>query len=355
MQTTSFRNADDMLTYFAYLQADWKLGEKTGLLGGVRYDGNETYGGKLNPSLGLQQTIAKGLVFKLSAGTGFKAPDFKNRYQVFVNPTSNYMVIGTEVLKETLTQLQHNNEISEIRQLLLQQVAGNLKPERSVSLNAGFSWQASSVFKLELGGFFHDLKNQINSIQVATGTGNRLIFTYQNLPSSFNTGLETSVSWQPFTGLELGGGYQYLVAKDRSVKDSILSGHYPYYKVRNNATGETFESKPSDYWGIENRSRHMINLHTVYHWTAAGIHLSVRANYRGKYPFGDANNNAFIDRYDQFVEGFWLLNASIEKRLLRDHLRLRITADNMLDHTDRLMPGQPGRIVLVGVQYRFFR
>jgi outer membrane receptor for ferrienterochelin and colicins len=354
MTTTSHRNADDMITYFSYLQADWKIGNKTDVVGGLRYDGNNTYRGKVNPSIGLQQKLSNTWLFKLSAGTGFKAPDFKTRYQVFVNPTSNYMVIGTEILRETLDQMQKNNEISEIRQYLLSQTADNLKAERSVSVNASFNWKPSEKIKVEFGGFYHDLRNQINSIQVATGTGNRLIFTYQNLPRSFNTGIEASFSWQPLPGLEFNGGYQYLIAKDRSVKDSILAGRYPYYKVRNNETGETFDSKPSDYWGVENRSRHMANLRLFYHWADAGISISLRANYRGKYPFGDANNNAFIDRFDQFVDGFWLLNASIEKRLLKDHLQVRITADNIADYTDRLMPGQPGRIVLVGLQYRFF-
>lgn len=80
----------------------------------------------------------------------------------------------------------------------------------------------------------------INSLQVATGTGKRQIFIYQNLPSSFNKGVEASFRWLPVKGLELTGGYQYLVAKDRSVKDSIEAGNYPWYKIRDNATGQTY-------------------------------------------------------------------------------------------------------------------
>ncbi|HRE51648.1 MAG TPA: TonB-dependent receptor [Flavitalea sp.] len=270
-------------------------------------------------------------------------------------PSVNYLVIGAEVLQQTLDQMQHNGEISEIRHYLLQQIAGNLKPERSLSLNAGFAGKTANHFKWELGGFYHDLQNQINSIQIATGTGNRLIFSYQNLPRSFNAGIEGSFSWTPVAALEINGSYQYLAAKDRSVKDSILAGAYPWYKVRNNATGETIDSRPSDYWGLENRSRHMANLRLFYHWANAGINFSFRVNYRGKYPFGDANNNNFIDRYDTYVSGFFLLNASMEKRLFKDHLSIRLTADNILDHTDRLIPGQPGRIILLGASYRWFK
>ncbi|MGE9313626.1 TonB-dependent receptor [Niabella sp. CJ426] len=355
MNSTAFNSPGAMYNYFVYLQADWRLTDRTAVVGGVRYDGNNNYGGAINPSLGLQHRLSSKLELKLATGTGFKAPDFKNRYQVFVNPASNYMVIGTEVLKETLDQLQQNNEISEVRQWLLQQVAGKLDAEKSISLNASLTWKPTNQLKWEIGGFYHSLRNQINSIQIATGTGNRLIFTYQNLPSSFNTGLETSFSFNPIYGLEINGGYQWLVAKDRTVKDSIAAGNYPWYKVRNNLTGETFDSQPSDYWGIENRSRHMANLRLFYKWDVPDISFSFRMNYRGKYPFADANNNNFIDRYDQFVEGFFLLNAHIEKRLFKDHLRIKATVDNILDYRNRLIPGQPGRIILLGLSYRLFR
>lgn len=355
MNSTAFYNPGAMYNYFAYLQADWRLTDRTSMVGGVRYDGNNKYGGSINPSIGLQHRINSKLELKLAAGTGFKAPDFKNRYQVFVNPASNYMVIGTEVLTETLDQLQQNNEISEVRQWLLQQVAGKLAAEKSISLNASLGWRLTEKFKWEIGGFYHSLRNQINSIQIATGTGNRLIFTYQNLPSSYNSGLETSFTFSPVYGLEINGGYQYLVAKDRTVSDSISVGNYPWYKVRNNLTGETFDSRPSDYRGIENRSRHMANLRVFYKWEAPQISFSFRMNYRGKYPFADANNNNFIDRYDQFVEGFFLLNAHIEKRLFKDHLRLKATVDNILNYRNRLIPGQPGRLIIAGLSYRFFK
>jgi len=50
-----------------------------------------------------------------------------------------------------------------------------------------------------------------------------------------------------------------------------------------------------------------------------------------------------------------MVNATVEKRLLKDHLSIRITADNMTDYTDRLMPAQPGRIILLGVTYRWYK
>lgn len=355
LSNNAYAQADDMLTGFAYLQGEWLPYATTAITGGLRYDRHNSYGGRINPSLGLQQQLNSWLSFKLAVGTGFKTPDFKNRYQVFLNPLSNYMVIGTEVLAETLAQLEAAGEISEIRQYVFKQVAGNLQPERSVSLNAGFQVKPSDKLKLEAGAFYHAIRNQINSIRVATGSNNRQIFTYQNLPKSFNTGVEGSLSWTPLTGLEVNAGYQFLIAKDESVGDSIRAGNFPWYKIRNNETGETRSSKPADYWGIENRSRHMANLRIFYSWKKMGINASLRVNYRGRYAFGDANNNAFIDRYDTFVDGFFMVNATVEKRLLKDHLSIRITADNMTDYTDRLMPAQPGSIILLGATYRWYK
>lgn len=355
LSNNAYTNAADMTAGFAYLQADWQLLSATSLTGGVRYDHHNSYGGRFNPSLGLQQKINSWLSFKAAVGSGFKTPDFKNRFQVFVNPLSNYMVIGADVLNETLAQLEAAGQLSEVRQYVLKQVAGNLQPEKSTSFNVSFQFKPAGQLKVEAGAFYHSIRNQINSIRVATGSNNRQIFTYQNLPKSYNKGFEGSVSWQPMASLEVSGGYQFLIAKDLSVEDSIRAGNFPWYKVRNNETGETRTSKPSDYWGIENRSRHSANLRLFYSWKKAGVNASFRVNYRGKYAFGDANNNAFIDQYDTFVQGFFLLNATIEKRLLRDHISLRITADNLLDYSDRLMPAQPGRILLIGATYRFFK
>lgn len=166
----------------------------------MRYDRHNNFGGRLNPSLGLQQKIAGAFTLKLSAGTGYKTPDYKNRYQVFLNPLSNYMVIGTEVVTETLQQLDAAGQISEIGEFLLNRIAGNLQPKTSVSLNAAIQYKPGNNFKVEAGVFHHDIHNQINSIQVATGSGNRQIFTYHNLPKSVNKGFDASFWWMPVAG-----------------------------------------------------------------------------------------------------------------------------------------------------------
>lgn len=341
---------------FAFVQGDWQLNPKMGLVGGVRYDLTNTYGSRLNPSIGLQYQVLPKLTFKAGLGTGFKAPDFKSRYLVFYNPTANYLVIGNEVLRQTLAQLQTQGQISEIRQYLLNQLDQNLQPEKSTSINLSLAWHPKENIKIEAGVFHHSLRNQINSIQVATGSGNRNIYTYQNLPQAINKGLDFSLSISPLKNLEIGAGYQYLIAKDLSVIDSIKTGHYPYNQnIHDPATGKSYPPGTADYWGIENRSRHMLNLKAFYQYRPWDASINLRVNYRGKYPFGDRNGNQFIDRYDTFVKGFFMFNAAIEKKLMKQHFSIRFTADNIFNYTDRLMPGQPGRVFLLGLTYRLYR
>jgi len=356
MNDISLTNPGSVNNGFAFLQGDWQLSKALGLVGGLRYDLTNAYGSKLNPSLGLQYKVIPTLTFKAGAGTGFKAPDFKSRYLVFYNPAANYLVIGNEVLRQTLNQLDQQGQISEIRAFLLNQLDQHLLAERSTSLNVILEWKPKDQLKIEGGVFQHSLYNQINSIQVATGTGNRNIFTYQNLPKAVNKGVDLSVSISPVKNLELSAGYQYLIAKDLSVIDSIKTGHYPYNQnIHDPATGNSYPPKPGDYWGIENRSRHMANFKAFYNYRPWDANLNIRINYRGKYPFGDRNGNQFIDRYDTFVNGFLMLNAAFEKKLLKQHLGIRLTVDNILNYTDRLIPGQPGRVVLAGLTYRFYQ
>lgn len=356
MNNIALTNPGTLGTAFGYLQGDWQLIKSIDLVGGLRYDHTGSYGGKVNPSFGLQYKLTPELTLKAGIGSGFKAPDFKTRYLVFYNPTSNYMVIGSEVLKHTLSQLEQQGQISEIREYQLRQLDKNLQAERSTSVNAGFVWHSKQIMKIEGGVFYHDIRNQINSIQIATGAGNRNIYSYQNLPRAVNKGIDASLTVNLMQDLELGFGYQYLIAKDRSVADSIRVGHYPYNQnIHDAATGKSYAPGTSDYWGLENRSQHMGNLSAFYVYRPWNLSINARVTYRGKYPFADRNGNHFIDRYDTFVKGHFLVNAALEKKLLKGNLSIRLNADNLLDYTDRLMPGQMGRVISTGLTYRFYQ
>ncbi len=60
----------------------------------------------------------------------------------------------------------------------------------------------------------------------------------------------------------------------------------------------------------------MANLQLFYEYKPFGLSLSVRVNYRSKAGFQDMDNNGYIDRYDAYVDGYALFNASVQKKIL---------------------------------------
>ncbi|MBE9586197.1 TonB-dependent receptor [Mucilaginibacter sp. JRF] len=339
---------------YAYLQGDVIINPKWSAVGGIRYDHTNNYGGRLNPSLGLQYHVSPALSFKAGLGTGFIAPDLRKRFQVFTNITQGYTVLGADILRDALQELQNTGEVSEIRESVLNQLPATLRPERSTSYNAGLVLTPSTKIKVEASIFYHSLRDFINFIQIGTKTNGQQIFTYQNLANAVNKGFEVSASASVIKNLNANFGYQYLITKDKRVEDQIRRGQYPYNKIRNNNTGETSASVTGDYIGLENRSRHMVNANFTYQ-APANITLTLRANYRGKYGWGDDNNNLFLDRYDIFVRGFVLVYSSVEKRLMNSRLSLILSGENLFDYTDPLMPGQIGRTLTAGLTWRFYK
>ncbi len=343
-------------TAFAYLQTEWKPIDQILTTIGLRYDYTNVYNGQVSPSMGIQYHISPTLTLKAGSGMGFKSPDYKMRYQVFYNPSANYMVVGTDRVRDIIDAMNHSGELSSKNTYMLDLAAGNLKAESSWSNNLGLDWAPNQKLKTDLSIFYHRINDQIHSIGVGQGTQIGQIYTYRNLPKAVNKGLEFATAYQMTRDLELSVGYQFLIAKDLSVLDSIQAGNYPYNKlIINPVTGESWSPTTQDYWGIENRSRHMVNLKALYEYRPWNMVFNLRANIRGKYPFQETTTNQFIDKYDAFVPDHTLLNLTIEKRLLKNRLTLRLIADNILGFTHEYMPGQPGRVILGGLSYRWFK
>lgn len=342
-------------TAFAFLQSEWIILQPLRATVGLRYDQTNVYNGRISPSAGLQYQLTEKLLLKAGTGAGFKAPDYKMLYQVFYNPTANYLVVGNERLRGITDEMYKNGELSDRNSYLVNLLAGNLKAEKSWSNHLGLTWNPRKNLRAEVSLFYHRIKDQINAVNVGTGTSVSQIYTYRNLPSVENRGLEFSMNYQLSKDLNVSLGYQYLEAKDRSVVDSIRAGRYPYNQYNNARTGEYRASRESDYWGIEDRSRHMLNLKAHYTYAPWKSSISIRANYRGKYPFQETNGNQFIDDGDKFVPYHTLVNLTLDKRILQDRVTFRVVADNLFDFTSRYMLGQPGRVMMAGLTYRFYQ
>lgn len=339
----------NMYNYFGYVQANYKPAEKYEIIAGIRYDGNNVYGGKVNPTFGAGYHPSKKLSFKFSAGRGFKAPTYAQLYQVFTNVTQGYTVIGANNFEEKVKELQAIGTIQQLWPIADRITA--LKPETSTSLNLGATWKPFTSTEFSINGFYNNIRNQIFSQQVGIMKNGQQLYSFFNIAKAFTRGIEVNAKWNPLPGFSIAAGYQLLEAKDRGVIDSIKAGVPQYSTVR--ADGGLRKATTSDYFNLPNRSRHNANIQLFYEQPKLGIGASLRGTYRGKYGFMDQDNNLYIDPYDVFVDGYFMASASIRKNLLKDQFTLQLTVDNILDYTDYLMPAQPGRMFVAGLMWRF--
>ena len=348
LQASRYGDQRQMNNGFAYLQADYKPVERLGLLAGMRYDVHNIYGWQISPRMGIRYTVNDLLTLKGTAGTGFKAPSFQQLYLSFTNPGAGYTVLGADVFESEINRMREAGEIAAVYPI--SEEIGNLEAEHSASFNAGFVLTPSSAFSLEANVFHNNIRNMIFEELVAMKQNGSQVFSYRNIEEAFTQGLETNVQWELLDGLEFSAGYQLLFAKDRGVIDEIKAGN----KQVRTREGRSRTAEPSDYFNLSNRSHHMANAKLFYEYEPFRMSASLRVNYRGRYGLGDRNYpNNFIDPYDLFVEGYTLLNATIEKQLFQKKLSVQLICDNITNYSNHLIPNLPGRQFLVALSWRF--
>lgn len=351
-------NVNEIKSYFAYTQANWSILSKLKITLGLRYDHIVDYGWRLDPSMALEYKLLPTLSVKAAYGTAFKAPDIKKLYQVFYNPSANYFTIGSSVLRNIINQMLEAGQASQYElEEVYNEIKGKmLNAEMSKSYNLSLVYETrNKLFKAEGSVFHHAITNQINTVLIGTDIDRRMIYSYRNNAKAYYEGMEFSVSVTPFANFQLGGGYQYLRARDRTVENEIREGGKFYSPLFDPNTGYVnYTPSSRNYWGIENRSRNMLNAKAFYTYRPWNMSASFRVNFRGKYPFSDKNNNGYMDRYDTFVKGHYLLNAGIEKKLIDNRLSIRLNTENLLNFVDPKVPAQPGRTFFAGLAYNFY-
>lgn len=345
--------------YFAYSQANWDITPKLELTFGLRYDKIVDYGWRLDPSAALQYNILPNLTAKMAYGTAFKAPDMRKLYQVSYDPGINSMVLGTYTMRDVINSLRESGRVSQYElEPIYDEIKGlALNAEMSKSYNFSLIWESSNQkLRAEASAFYHDITNQINRVLIGMDIDGGLIYSYRNNPEAYYQGADFSFTYSPINDLHISGGYQFLLAKDRSIANEIREGG-KYFDPLFDPIGGTVNYTPSakDYWGMENRSNHMFNARMFYTYQPLQMTFNFRLNYRGKYAFSDRNTNGYLDRFDTFVRGHYLLNAGIEKKFPAQHLALRATIENMLNFVDPKTPFQPGRTYFVGLTYNLYK
>jgi outer membrane receptor for ferrienterochelin and colicins len=350
-------------TDYAFFQHEWMPLREFTIIAGGRYDHNSIYGGQFSPKLSTRFELNKKISFKASFGVGFKSPDFRQLYLNFTNQAGGgYSVFGTEIVTEKLSALQSQGLIQSY--LLDPALIGKLKAETSLAINLGGRAEVLPKLMLDFNFFRNTVENLIENQLVAVNTSGQSIYSYRNVQRALMQGLEADFGY-PVTGkLSMSLGYQLLYAKDRDVMDQVDKGEVYW---RDPATLVTQRLKPSEYFGLYNRSRHSGNFKIFYRDKEKRIEASLRVIYRGKFGLGgisgniqgesalpsDRNNNSILDSYDNFVSGYFLVNLSMAHSL-DNGLRFQVGIDNLLNYTDPVqIPNLPGQLSYVSISYPF--
>src|SRR5699024_5770703 len=251
-------------SYFGLFQHEWMPSSNWDIIAGFRYDGHSEYSTQLSPKLSARYKLFDWLHLRASAGSGFKAPDFRQLFLDFTNPTVGYTVFGSSSAKERIEELRERDQIEQI--LIPLNRLEEIRAEQSWAYNAGIDLFPTDQLTIRINGFRNNVDDLIESAPVATKNNGQSIFTYFNLDEVYTQGIETQLRWQPSNQLELSAGYQLLDARRKvsETRDIV------------NDQGEVVERESSSYEPMFNRSRHSANVKLFYNWEAPAIDANLR-------------------------------------------------------------------------------
>lgn len=350
VEATRYEEKKHFTSNYIYFQYEWIPLPKLNVIVGGRYDAHSVYHSQFSPKFSIQYNALSWLSLQGSMGVGFKAPDFRQLYLNFTNAVAGYSVFGSQEVQMGIARLQSEGQISELLMDLSQ--FGDIRAESSIAYNLGFQLKPTSKASVNINLFRNNIRDLIQTQAVARKTNGQSVFSYFNLEQVFTQGVETDVSYLLSKPICLSLGYQFLVAKDISVIDQLNRGEV---YARDPETQATYRVNESDYGGLFNRSRHMLNVKAFYDDKEKGWSGSLRMIYRGRYGFGDRNGNAILDTYSEYVAGYLTVNVSMAKTF-RNILKLQVGCDNLFDHTDpEFITALPGRLLWTSMSVNLSR
>ena len=149
LERTNISTKPKLKSQFIYFQYDWILNKKLNVVSGLRYDKHNEYKSQLSPKISFKIDLSNRFNIKGSIGSGYKAPDFRQLYLNFSNSSSGYIVLGANILEQTIKSLQENEEL-----LIYNEPENNkLNSESSNSYNLGIQYYVNSNFPLEINFF----------------------------------------------------------------------------------------------------------------------------------------------------------------------------------------------------------
>lgn len=346
LDRTYFENKATLNSEYIFGQFEWFIKERWNILAGFRYDNHHQYQSQFSPKIGINYKWNDNFSIKTSLGYGYKAPDLRQLYFDFTNSAVGYTVLGYNVAEEKLALLQSQGQILFTNDFTF---SNPLKPESSVNFNFGGYYKKNKL-SFEYNFFYNTIKNLIDTRAIAQKTNGQNVFSYFNIDRIFTYGLELNTTYNANSSLSVSAGYQYLIAKDQTIVDKIERGEV---FARDPTTLSSFKLKPSDYFGLYNRSTHTANIKINYQIPVINTSINARIFYRSKYGIFDFNNNNILDQYDDFVKGYFLTNLTFNKEF-KHQISAQIGVINLLDYKDENnIPNLAGRQFFTRIQYQF--
>jgi outer membrane receptor for ferrienterochelin and colicins len=315
----------------------------------ARYDATSAFGSSFNPRFSLLYKPSDAVQLRASAGTGFKAPDFRQLFVEFSNRLSGagYDLIGAYRLGNTL------------------------EPERSAAFDVSLAWNAGDLMLdyTPLGAWNFDVRlyrNTLTNLIEVFRVGrvdNRDIYSYRNVSRAYTQGVEANLRGVYALGyaqtLTAGFGYQYLEAVDVEVLEATVKG---LAGTTDPATGTFSPLKREEYRGLWFRSPHTATARLQYDNDDLGLTANIRAQYIGTMGDEALDQNGIVigdparkvwDRETESVPAFWNINCAVSKTFRFDKntsflavsgIRATLGVNNVLDAINlRSLPNLVGR------------
>lgn len=331
---------------YGFTQWEFIPNNKLIVIGGIRFDRNETFASAWSPKLSILYKINKTNKLKLSVGQGFKAPDFRQLYLDFTNAAAgSYSVYGSAQAQKVIGRLNELGQIGALYDNFYQLKA--LQPEYSTGIHFTWEYEPNTKTFISAQVFRNDIKNLIEVQQVGAYVSGAQIYSYLNIGRAFTTGFELEAKYQIVKGLLVSGGYQYLKTGDKDQIAEIKTGTV----FSRDANGYSQRLLLKNYVGLPNNSKHKIQLKINYYSTN-GFFANVRALYRSKWAVNNTNGNSVFDEGDDFAKGYVSLHSSIGKDY-NNGFGIQVGADNITNYVDMInLPNLPGTTFFATIKYQ---
>ncbi|TWI74183.1 outer membrane receptor for ferrienterochelin and colicins [Desulfobotulus alkaliphilus] len=179
---------DSQDTHAVFLQDEMDFGRLSLTVGG-RVDHHDEWGTEAHPRAGLLFRATDNLRFRASAGTAFMAPTLLKLY-----------ADGWRMGPWTM----HANP--------------DLKPEKSLSYQAGMDYQIHESLLVRAGLF----RNEIDDLVETLRNTQARTMTYRNISEALTQGAETSIIWRPVSSFAATLGYTWTDTENKDTGKKLL-------------------------------------------------------------------------------------------------------------------------------------